>query len=168
MAADPENLKLRLELARHYLKNGYPELAAEHYRLAAARFPDHPDVVIALARTLQSMNLNSQAIAALDTFAAAHPSVSADVLCWLGILLDDAGDYKGAETRYRAALAINPRSDTVHNNLGYNLLQQDRKAEAAVEFRKALQIAPQSQVARNNLESPSRPSRRKRCCSGSR
>jgi Flp pilus assembly protein TadD len=39
----------------------------------------------------------------------------------------------------------------VHNNLGYNLLQQDRKAEAAAEFRKALQIAPQSQVARNNL-----------------
>jgi Flp pilus assembly protein TadD len=151
MAADPDNLKLRLELARHYEKNGYPELAAEHYRLASARFPANPAIAIALARTLQSMNLNSEAISALDKFASAHPDSSADVLCWLGILLDDAGDYKNAEARYRAALAIAPQSDSVHNNLGYNLLQQDRKAEAAAEFRKALQIAPHSQVARNNL-----------------
>ncbi|HUS07814.1 MAG TPA: tetratricopeptide repeat protein [Bryobacteraceae bacterium] len=151
MTAEPENLKLRLDLARHYEQRGYPELAAEHYRLAAARFPDRPAVVIALARALQSMNLPGEAIASLEAFASAHPAASPDVLCWLGIYLDNTGDYKRAEAQYRAALALAPKSDSFHNNLGYNLLQQGRKDEAADEFRKALQIAPQSEVARNNL-----------------
>src|SRR5438552_5556218 len=34
MAADPDNLTVRLELIDHYTKADYPELALEHCRLA--------------------------------------------------------------------------------------------------------------------------------------
>src|SRR5262245_475623 len=35
MVANPDDLQLRLQLAQHYRKRGYPEVAIEHYRLAA-------------------------------------------------------------------------------------------------------------------------------------
>jgi Flp pilus assembly protein TadD len=66
-------------------------------------------------------------------------------------LLDDAGDLQKAEASYRAALALNQKSDSVHNNLGYNLLLQARSQEAIEQFRAALKLQPHSQVAQNNL-----------------
>jgi Tfp pilus assembly protein PilF len=151
MAADPSNLKVRLELARHYEEIGYPEIAAEHYRLAVQTFPDSVDAVTGSARMLRQMDLPRQALDLLTTFQGAHPGTSAEVLCWMGILRDEAGELTQAEASYRAALALNPKSDSLHNNLGYNLLLQKKPADAAVEFRKALAIAPHSQIAQNNL-----------------
>jgi Flp pilus assembly protein TadD len=46
-----------------------------------------------------------------------------------------------------------PSRDSLHNNLGYNLLMQKKNAEAAAEFREALRLNPASQIARNNLGS---------------
>src|SRR3982074_811082 len=40
MAAEPDNLAIRLELIEHYTHAGYPELALEHCRLAGTRFPE--------------------------------------------------------------------------------------------------------------------------------
>jgi Flp pilus assembly protein TadD len=39
----------------------------------------------------------------------------------------------------------------LHNNLGYNLMMQGRKGEAAEQFRRALELNPASETARNNL-----------------
>src|SRR6516225_3594327 len=50
MAKEPDNLQVRLELARRYQASGSTELALEHYRLAAARFPDNADVELLLAK----------------------------------------------------------------------------------------------------------------------
>ena len=70
----------------------------------------------------------------------------------MGILQDEAGELTKAEESYRGALVLNPKSDALHNNLGYNLLLQKRNTEAASEFRKALAIAPGiRRLARNNL-----------------
>ncbi len=71
----------------------------------------------------------------------------------MGILRDEAGQLAKAEESYRAALALRPKSDSLHNNLGYNLLLQGKREAAAQEFRAALAIEPYSQVARNNLGS---------------
>jgi Flp pilus assembly protein TadD len=151
MQADPENLTVRLQLARHYDENGFPEVAAEHYRLAAAHFPDSAEVVVALAKSLRAMDLTSEAIAILEKFESSHPKTPVEVLSWLGLLGDESGDLKKAETSFRAAIRVSPNSDVLHNNLGYNLLLQGQMDQAAVEFRNALVLAPHSQVARNNL-----------------
>ena len=39
VAEEPENVAVRLELARAYGEGGYPDLELEHCRLASARFP---------------------------------------------------------------------------------------------------------------------------------
>lgn len=151
MAADPSDLKTRMDLARHYEEIGFPELAAEHYRLASQLAPGSADAAASYARMLRQLELPAQALEILAKFQSTHPNGTYEVLCWQGILQDEAGEFTKAEASYRAALSLNPKSDSLHNNLGYNLLLQKKPAEAAGEFRRALAIAPHSQIARNNL-----------------
>ncbi|MBI1896002.1 MAG: tetratricopeptide repeat protein [Acidobacteria bacterium] len=149
--AEPDSLPARLELAREYARTGYPDLAVEHYRLAAARFPDSEEVQIVLARTLRSLGMAAEAAKGLSAWASGRTSVSWAAISWLGILYDEAGSYPLAETQHRAALSRQPDADVLHNNLGYNLLLQGKREQAAAEFRRALELNQGSQVARNNL-----------------
>jgi tetratricopeptide (TPR) repeat protein len=139
-----------MELAAHYEKQGYAELALEHYRLAAERFPDEPSTVVAMARVLDSQKLPDEAITVINRFLAGH-TASADLQAWLGFLHDEKGDHQAAEAAHRAALAANAGSAKLHNNLGYNLLLQSKTEEAIAEFRRALAIDPKMEMARNNL-----------------
>jgi Flp pilus assembly protein TadD len=151
VALNPDDLPARIELAKGYIASGFPDVALEHYRVAAMRFPDSAEVAVELARTLRAMKLPGEARVALEQFVSGHAQAPADVLSWLAILHDEANEYATAEQYHRSAVEKRPTSDSLRNNLGYNLLLQGRNAEAAAEFRAALDIAPQSVVARNNL-----------------
>jgi Flp pilus assembly protein TadD len=151
MAAEPDNLGIRLELIEHYTQTGYPELALEHCRLAATRFPDSAAVQLPMAKLLRQMKMTKEAAQGLGAFLTTHPQESPDYESWLGILRDELGDWAAGEKAHRAALALNGQLDSLHNNLGYNLLMQSRPQEAAEEFREALKLRPNSEVARNNL-----------------
>src|SRR5262245_9629744 len=151
MAADPDNLGIRIELVEHYSRAGYPELALEHCRLAAARFPESAEIQLSLAKLLRSLKMTGEAAQGLAEFLTHHPQQSPAYDSWLGILRDELGQWPEGEKSHRAALALNAELDYLHNNLGYNLLMQKRPAEAAFEFRQALKLKPQSEIARNNL-----------------
>jgi tetratricopeptide (TPR) repeat protein len=151
MAADPDNLGLRIELIEHYTRSGYPELALEHSRLAAARFPESAEIQLSLARLLRSLKMTAEAEKGLAAFLVNHPQQSPAYDSWLGILRDELGQWSEGEKSHRAALALGADLDYLHNNLGYNLLMQKRPAEAAFEFKQALKLKPDSEVARNNL-----------------
>lgn len=153
MAAEPGNLAVRLELARHYEQRGFPEVAAEHYRLAAEQFPAAAEVQVRLAKLLRNQGMVAQAAAGLAKFLEGRKPVPelADAFSLLGILRDEMGDLKAAEAAHRAAAELRPDQDRFHNNLGYNLLLQGDAGAAAKEFRRALSIRPDSQIARNNL-----------------
>src|SRR5438094_309964 len=69
----------------------------------------------------------------------------------LGIMYDASGTLSAAETAFREAVVQNPQSEQWHNNLGYNLLLQNKAESAEAEFRTALQLNPQSATAHNNL-----------------
>lgn len=152
MAVEPSNVALRLELAAHYRSVGLPELEMEHLQLAVERFPESGPARMALAQALRTAGLPRQAAGLLDTFARDYPAAAgAEVLNLTGICYDEAEDWKSGEQAFRRALALAPRLDYLHNNLGYNLLEQRREAEAATAFRQALKWNPNSVVARNNL-----------------
>ncbi len=151
VAADSESVPARLELAKAYQERGYPDVALEICRLAAARFPLSGEVQLGLVRALHTMHRPAEAIQGLETFLQQHPQTSADYFSWMGILHDESGQWAQGETAHRRALELSPASDSLHNNLGYNLLMQKKSAEAAVEFREALKLNPRSQVAQNNL-----------------
>ncbi|MGH9718784.1 MAG: hypothetical protein ACRD8O_01110 [Bryobacteraceae bacterium] len=151
MAAEPENAGVRVELIRRLSATGHPDLALEHSRLAAERFRDSAEVHLLLARALRDVRLHNDAANLLDRFLSAHPQVGAEYYSWLGIMRDELKQWAPGEQAHRAALERDSRSDYLYNNLGYNLLMQERKAEAAEQFRLALKIRPASEVARNNL-----------------
>jgi Flp pilus assembly protein TadD len=150
-AAEPDNIAARLELAAAYRERGYPDVALEICRLAAERFPASGEVELALVRALRDSNRRPEAIAGLEAFLRAHPQKLASFRNWDGILHDETGDYASAEAAYRQAIELAPADDSLHNNLGYNLLQQKKLDAAAGEFREALRLNPASRVARNNL-----------------
>jgi Flp pilus assembly protein TadD len=151
LAADPDNVPIRLELAKAYLERGYPDVALEISRLAAARFPESGEAQLALVSALRDLNHRAEAIDGLVAFLKAHPQTGPQYFSWLGILRDESGLWPLGEPAHRKALELAPSLDYLHNNLGYNLLMQKKYAEAAGEFREALKLNPRSPVARNNL-----------------
>lgn len=155
MIEHPEDLAVRLDLAHAYEARNFPELALEHYRLAADRFPESADAHLQLARSLHAAHLEADAAGIFGDFLQAHPQRSVAYASWLGILRDDAGDWKAGEAAHREAIEIavseGQDKDYLHNNLGYCLLKQGRKDEAAVEFRSALALNRGSEIARDNL-----------------
>jgi len=151
MAAQPKNVRLRLDLAEEYAKSGYPDLELEHLRLAVERFPESEAAVLALSRALVRVERPGEAEMRLNEFLAKRDKPSANVLSWAGIVQDGLGKWKDGETLHRRAVERAPGRDALHNNLGYNLMMQGRKSEAVEEFRRALDLNPASETARNNL-----------------
>jgi Flp pilus assembly protein TadD len=151
LIADPDNLEARIALASHYASAGFPEIAIEHYRLAALRRPDDARVAVLLARSLHRVGASLEARAHLEAFVARYPAAGADVWSWTGILQDATREYAAGERSHRAALQRQPNSSALHNNLGYNLLLQGRNAEAVQALKQALALEPASALARSNL-----------------
>lgn len=150
MAADPENVSIRLDLATLYKAAGFPELALEHYRLAADRFPKDERVIAKLAESLSEQGQKKEATDLLARHLTGEVQ-SPDMYAWLGILRDEQGDHAGAEAAHRAALRLNPNGPKLHNNLGYNLLLQGKREEAVKSLRAALSLDAKLDAARNNL-----------------
>ena len=152
LAKSPGDLDARMALAEHYREQGHPELALDHYGIAAARFPDNAQVRLAAAKTLRQMDANSEASEVLLAYWRSHPKdTPPSLLSELGIVDDDLGKFPDAAYAYRAALVLKPKDAAIHNNLGYNQLLQGRNREAAEEFRRALDLDPHLSVARDNL-----------------
>ncbi|MEZ5352050.1 MAG: tetratricopeptide repeat protein [Bryobacteraceae bacterium] len=152
LAADPADLDARLELASHYEAAGFPDLALEHFRLAADRFPQDEQVAIRLARSLRSQGFAADGARSLGRFLEANPDASFTAWSWAGILHDEAGLLIDGEEFHRQATYRAPTAYAfLHNNLGQNLQHQNRPADAAAEFRRALRLEPRSEIARNNL-----------------
>jgi len=151
VAAEPENIAARLDLARAYRERGYHEVALEISRLATARFPESGEAQLSLVRDLREVNRRAEAIAGLEVFLKAHPQTTPEYYSWLGILRDESSLWGLGEPAHRKAVELAPATAYLHNNLGYNLLMQKKNDEAAAEFREALKLDTRYELARNNL-----------------
>src|SRR5438045_4747114 len=90
VAAEPDNVAVRVELAKAYRERGFHEVALEISRLAVARFPESGAAQLALVRDLREVNQRAEAIAGLEAFLKAHPVNAAEYYSWLGILRDES------------------------------------------------------------------------------
>lgn len=151
LALNPEDIKVRMDLAARYESQGYPDLAIEHLRFAADRAPHLSGVSMKLAKALYAAGAERDAIQTLVSFCKRDANPPVELISLLGIYEDNLGDYVQAEMHHRSAVATAPKLDLLHNNLGYNLLLQERPAEAVTEFRAAIALNPRSEIARNNL-----------------
>ena len=151
VAAEPASVPARLELAQAYTDRGFPAVALEICRLAADRFPESGPAQLAVAKALRNLGRHEDAVRGLTAFLQGHPQTSGEYFAWLGILQDESGQWTAGELSHRRAIELAPAVDYFHNNLGYNLLMQQKDREAAAEFEAALKLNPASQLARNNL-----------------
>ncbi len=151
LAANPNDLATRLELAKNYESKGYPELALDHYRIAADRSPKSAEVQLLLARSLAQFGRNKEGVDGLEKFLAANRQTSPVYYAWLGMLYDQTGLLADGEKAHRMALELDANLDYLHNNLGYNLLLQKKNEAASGEFMTALKLNARSEIARNNL-----------------
>jgi tetratricopeptide (TPR) repeat protein len=151
LATEPRNVAVRLELAAEYGAMGYPELELEHCRIAVERFPESAAAVERLAKSLRQAGSPQEAAAMMAKLVEQQEQPSLETLAWAGILLDEASRLRDGEAMHRRAIAADARRDYLHNNLGYNLLLQERYPEAADAFRRALELNSGSATARNNL-----------------
>lgn len=151
LAANANDLDARIMLARLYAQRNLPDLALEHYRLAAAQFPDSIIAALSLATTLREMGEPYEALKSARQFLDRHPNGGWELLALAGIIEDDQSDYAAAEKDHRAALALDAGRSALHNNLGYNLLLQQKPGPAAAEFQRAIELDPHSEIAHNNL-----------------
>ena len=151
LASNPDDVAARLAIAARYRHSGFPDLAIEHLRIAAARAPHLSELHIRLAEALNDAGAADDAIRVLNAFRERDPLPPAELVSLLAIYTDRQGRYTDAERHHRDALTLAPGRAALHNNLGYNLLLQGKPAEATAEFRHAIAIDPRSELARNNL-----------------
>lgn len=69
----------------------------------------------------------------------------------MGSVLDDLGDFEGAEVHYRKAAELQPQDPEVWYNFGLALQRSERWAEAIDAYRKALALQPRLSHAWSNL-----------------
>ena len=141
-----------MELGGLYESYRLYDTASDQYLKATRLSSDdalREKATLALSRVARGSNRTDEAVNLLEALVRQRPSPSS----WnqLGLLYEEVRAPLSAENAFEHAIAANPESDSLHNNLGYSLLLQKRNEEAEAEFRKALQINPASRTASNNL-----------------
>ena len=127
---------------------GRPDAAIAVLESLAASYPRMPRVQIALADALRSQDEQDRAIAAYDRavdLEEALGGASWRTLYARGISRERSGDWDGAQTDFRAALALRPDDPRILNYLGYGMIEQGGDlAEALALIEKAVAADPDS------------------------
>lgn len=99
----------------------------------------------------RAANIPEFVTAAPEALARIDPRFVDDVSLWRsGMALMDAGDLKNAGTRFRQALALNPRNSKAHITLGNTLEAAGSNDEAMVHYDEAVRLDPSSAIAHVN------------------
>ncbi len=142
---DPENTENRIRLARCYLALGqFTKAKAEALKILN-QVPDNGDALIAVAESARSKDDIQTAAQQLERYRK-KDDISFHIAS--ANLLLNSGDFSGAESALREALAVDPGSSASHMTLGdLYLLKKDLK-QAGEEFRKAADFAPVRSIER--------------------
>ncbi len=103
----PENVQLRLHLARTLAGFGHSDQAEIEFREIIRRVPAHEEAKLGLAAAYYEQQKNSHALVVLEEFLKRSDTPAAAYLLHARLLIR-AGDEDRASRQYRAALELDP------------------------------------------------------------
>ena len=118
-------------LASQYEKMGDSAKFVETLNLGAQKFPSSKYFVPNLINVFIRKGEASKAMEYLDQAIANDPANSCDLNSVKGALLGEKGDYAGAETEYKKALANDPNCERALENLARNYIIQAQEIKEA-------------------------------------
>ena len=121
------------------------------YRHIIALNPQARNAHLNLGKNLEIQGRYEEALAAYRVDVEQHPNY--EVHSRLGVVLNELGRFKEAETHLRRAIALNPQARSAHLNLGVVLYKQGRYEEALAPARAAAEQRPDHFQAHANLGS---------------
>ncbi len=147
--SESETLKNR---GNAYFDEGNLEDAAECYRLAILRDPQHAEAHYKLGNVLNRLGQFNEAEKCFRRALEIKPDYTYACVN-LGNVLKELGRVNDAVASYRRALEIKPDFAEVHYNLGILLAESKRLVEAENSFRRALELKPDFASGYYNLGS---------------
>jgi len=150
LAKDPLRTTAQYKIGMLFLGRGLPEEALKEFEQIIAREPDNASAYYGRAKVrflqrkpdLAKSDL-SEALKLNDKLWQAH--------ALLGVILDAGKHHAEAQAEYLQALAIQPDSAAVYNDLGVSLYLHGQFDKAADAFLKAFNIDPDNRRICNNL-----------------
>ncbi len=140
LAADPDFLKARRNLAQALQSLGRRDEAISAYREVLARAPDDIDALYALTDLLAEAGHSDEAIALSQRLVAVEPRAVNHYN--LALLLHMSGRFEGAAQHYRRAVALEPDHAEAHNQLGILAVQERDLVAAESHYRAAIAARP--------------------------
>src|SRR6059058_1799299 len=136
---DPNNVQIRVRLARSYAATGRVDDARKEALKVLEQSPENTDALLILSEGARSKEGIETAEEQLQKFPK-----KTDVLFYLASanLLFNTGDMAGAGGALRQALAVDPKSSQAHMAMGNLYLFQRDKKQAGEELKKAAELAP--------------------------
>ena len=152
VAAEPENIPARMELAKAYRDRGYPDVALEVCRLAAARFPESGEVATGAGAGAARDESAAGSDRRLEAFLKAHPQTDAGLLFLAGhsARRDRRLGGRRAGASPGGGTGAGGGRPAQQPGLQPADAEEERRGGRA-NFARALRLNPGSQLARNNL-----------------
>lgn len=151
LRADEKNVDAMINLASAYHEQGKYELTVAILENAKALDPENPEIFVRQATALRALKEDIKARVALEQATALPGGATAEAYNNLGLIYHEAGDFIGAETQFRKALARWPDMLAAQVNLGNALKGQQRYADADLALQGALKLAPTAPEVHYNL-----------------
>lgn len=144
---DPEAMFLAGEAL---LKLGRPHEALPYFETAAAAETYRAEALQGSGIALYQTGRSDLAVGKLTEATTLNPAL------WrayntLGAIHDDRTTWAQAENAYQSALATQPASAMLHNNLAMSFMLQRRYQEAIPEFNRAIELDQSLTIAQTNL-----------------
>ena len=153
LKSNPQDAAARLELGGVYEIYKLYDNAFEQYRqalqLSLSDGAAAEQAIAGLSRSARASRRAQEAIGPVETLLQQRPSAASWIE--LGLLYQAVSDLGKAEIAFAQAVTLDPESDRAYNNLGYNLLLENKIEAAEAELRRTLELNPSSTTARNNL-----------------
>lgn len=146
LQVSPDNVPLRVHLAKTLAGLGRHDEAAQEFRDALTRAPDDTEIKLELARVYHQQGKSSQAMVIVETICRRQDAPAAANVLYAKLLLAE-GDVRGAVARYKLGLEQDPTAadDTLGAALGVGLESEESEIvdgrvreswqEPATEFR---------------------------------